>query len=50
MSQPNDIPNPFDPLGFWRTTQNASLDAWSKTMVELVNTEEIGRASCRERV
>ena len=47
MSQPNDIPNPFDPLGFWRTTQNASLDAWSKTMVELVNTEAYAEATGR---
>jgi hypothetical protein len=47
MSQPNDIPNPFDPLGFWRTTQNASLEAWSKTMVELVNTEAYAEASGR---
>lgn len=47
MSQPNDIPNPFDPLGFWRTTQNASLEAWSKTMVELVNTEAYAEATGR---
>ena len=45
MSQPNDIPNPFDPLGFWRTTQNASLEAWSKAMVELVNTEAYAEAT-----
>lgn len=47
MSQPNDIPNPFDPLGFWRTTQNASLDAWSKAMIELVNTEAYAEATGR---
>ena len=47
MSQPNDIPNPFDPLGFWRTTQNASLEAWSKTMIELVNTEAYAEATGR---
>ena len=47
MSQPNDIPNPFDPLGFWRTTQNASLEAWSKAMVELVNTEAYAEATGR---
>lgn len=47
MSQPNDIPNPFDPLGFWRTTQNASLEAWSKAMIELVNTEAYAEATGR---
>lgn len=47
MSQPNDIPNPFDPLSFWRTTQNASLEAWSKAMIELVNTEAYAEATGR---
>ena len=47
MGQSNDIPNPFDPLGFWRTTQNASLEAWSKAMVELVNTEAYAEATGR---
>lgn len=47
MSQPNDIPNPFDPLSFWRTTQNASLDAWSKAMIELVNTDAYADATGR---
>ena len=47
MSSSNDIPNPFDPLGFWRTTQNASLDAWSKAMVELVNTDAYAEATGR---
>lgn len=45
MSQPGNIPNPFDPLGFWRTTQNASLDAWSKAMIELVNTDAYAEAT-----
>lgn len=47
MSQPNDTPNPFDPLSFWRTTQNASLDAWSKAMIELVNTDAYADATGR---
>ena len=47
MSQPNDIPNPFDPLGFWRTTQNASLDSWSKAMIELANTDAYAEATGR---
>ncbi len=47
MNQPNDIPNPFDPFSFWRTTQNASLEAWSKAMIELVNTEAYAEATGR---
>ena len=47
MSQPNDIPNPFDPFSFWRTTQSASLEAWSKAMIELVNTEAYAEATGR---
>lgn len=47
MGQSNDISNPFDPLGFWRTTQNASLEAWSKAMIELVNTEAYAEATGR---
>src|SRR6185437_5214009 len=47
MSQPNDIPNPFDPFSFWRTTQNASLESWSKAMIELVNTEVYAEATGR---
>jgi hypothetical protein len=47
MSQTNDVPNPFDPLGFWRTTQNASLEAWSKAMIELVNTDAYAEATGR---
>jgi hypothetical protein len=47
VSQPNDIPNPFDPFSFWRTTQNTSLEAWSKAMIELVNTEAYAEATGR---
>lgn len=45
MSQPNEVPNPFDPFSFWRTTQNASLEAWSKAMIDLVNTEAYAEAT-----
>jgi hypothetical protein len=47
MSQPNDIPNPFDPLSFWRTTQSASLEAWSKAMIDLVSTDAYADATGR---
>lgn len=47
MSQPPDPGNPFDPFGFWKNTQGASLDAWSKAMIELVNTDAYAEATGR---
>ncbi|HEY8323778.1 MAG TPA: hypothetical protein VIG77_04750, partial [Ktedonobacterales bacterium] len=50
MSQPPDkgnAVNPFDPLGFWRTTQDSALDTWSKSLVELVNSEPYAEATAR---
>ena len=50
VSQPTDkgnAVNPFDPLGFWRTTQDSALDTWSKAMVELVNSEPYSEATAR---
>jgi hypothetical protein len=50
VSQPPDkgnAVNPFDPLGFWRTTQDSALDTWSKSLVELVNSEPYAEATAR---
>lgn len=47
MSQPSDKVNPFDPLSFWRTSQDATLEAWSKTMIDLVNSEAYSEATAR---
>lgn len=50
VSQPSDkgnAVNPFDPLGFWRTTQDSALDSWSKSMVELVNSQPYAEATAR---
>lgn len=50
VSQPPDkgnAVNPFDPLGFWRATQDSTLDTWSKSMVELVNSEPYAEATAR---
>lgn len=47
MSQPPDASNPFDPFGLWKTTQGATLDAWSKAMIELVNTDAYAEATSR---
>src|SRR3954466_1708612 len=45
MSQPNDTFNPFDPTGMMKAMRDSSLDAWSKMMIELVNTEAYARAT-----
>lgn len=47
MSQPSDKGAPFDPLGFWRSAQDATLDTWSKTMIELVNSQPYAEATAR---
>lgn len=47
MSQPPDAANPFDPFGLWKNTQGATLDAWSKAMIELVNTDAYAEATGR---
>lgn len=47
MSQPPDASNPFDPFGVWKNTQNATLDAWSKAMIELVSTDAYAEATGR---
>ena len=47
MSQPSDKVNPFDPMSFWRTSQDATLEAWSKAMIDLVNSEAYSEATAR---
>jgi hypothetical protein len=45
MSQQNDTFNPFDPTGMFKTMRDANLDAWSKMMIQLVNTEAYAQAT-----
>ncbi len=47
MSQQPDALNPFDPFGAWRTTRDAYLETWSKTMIDLVNSEAYAEATGR---
>jgi hypothetical protein len=37
----------FDPLAVWRSTRDAYLDTWSKTMIDLVNSEAYASATAR---
>lgn len=35
----------FDPTGMWRGMRDANLDAWSKMMIQLVNSEAYAQAT-----
>ena len=45
MSEKNDTFNPFDPTGMLKTMRDTNMDAWSKMMVQLVNTDAYGQAT-----
>jgi hypothetical protein len=45
MSEKNETFNPFDPTGMLKSMRDANLDAWSKMMIELVNTDAYSRAT-----
>ncbi|MBK9712710.1 MAG: hypothetical protein IPO81_15570 [Kouleothrix sp.] len=45
MSQKNDNNNPFDPTGMIKGVRDASLDAWSKMMVQIVHTDAYAQAT-----
>jgi hypothetical protein len=45
MSQQNDSFNPFDPTGMFKTMRDANMDAWSKMMIQLVNTEAYAKGT-----
>ena len=40
MTQANSDFNPFDPTGMLKEMRDVNMDAWSKTMIDLVNTDE----------
>ena len=42
---PSASDKPFDPLEAWRSMRDATLDAWSKAMIEAVNTEAYASAT-----
>jgi hypothetical protein len=45
MSQKNDSGNPFDPTGMLKSMRDASMETWSKMMIQLVNTDAYAQAS-----
>ncbi|HZY90946.1 MAG TPA: hypothetical protein VFE78_39345 [Gemmataceae bacterium] len=45
MSQTSETLNPFDPTGMFKGMRDANLDAWSKMMIQLVNSEAYAQAT-----
>jgi hypothetical protein len=46
MSQaPTDGMNLLDPWGFWKTARDTNLEAWSKFMIDIVNSDEYAQAT-----
>src|SRR4051812_48141405 len=45
MSQQTSTFNPFDPTGMIKAMRDSNMDAWSKVMIQLVNTEAFAQAT-----
>ena len=47
MSENNDTLNIFDPTGMFKTLRDSNMDAWSKTMIQLVNSDAYSQATAK---
>lgn len=45
MSKQPETPEPFDPFEPWRVTRDATLETWSKFMIDFVNSEAYSQAT-----
>jgi hypothetical protein len=45
MSQDHESINPFDPTGMLKSMRDSSMDAWSKMMIQFVNTDAYAQAT-----
>lgn len=45
MTQQEENQSPFDPAGMFKDFRDAGMDAWAKTMVQLVNTDAYAEAT-----
>jgi hypothetical protein len=45
MSQQNHAFDPFDPGGMLKAMRDSSMDAWSKAMIQMVNTDAYAQAT-----
>jgi hypothetical protein len=44
VSQNNEAFNPFDPTGLFKTVRDSGMEAWSKMMIQLVNSDAYAQA------
>src|ERR1700681_3653808 len=47
MKQSSDAPNPLDPFGTMRAMRDTTLEAWSKMMIDMVNSDAYAQASAK---
>ena len=45
MIQANETLNPFDPTGLFKGLRDSNLDAWSKMMIQFVNSDAYAQAT-----
>src|SRR5689334_18156274 len=45
MPKTDQTTNPFDPTGQWQTLRDQGMDAWSKTMLDFVHSDNYAKAS-----
>jgi hypothetical protein len=47
MSETDNAFNPFDPTGLLKEMRSAGMDAWSKMMIQMVNSEAYAQATAQ---
>src|SRR4030088_1676971 len=47
MKQQSDTPNPLDPFGTLRSMRDASLDTWSRMLIDVVNSDAYAQATAK---
>jgi hypothetical protein len=47
MKQSSDTPNPLDPFGTMRAMRDSTLEAWSKMMIDVVNSDVYAQATAQ---
>ena len=45
MSEQNESFNPFDPTGMFKNMRDTNMDAWSKMLIQFVNTDAYAQAT-----
>lgn len=47
MKQSSDTPNPLDPFGTMRAMRDSTLEAWSKMMIDMVNSDAYAQSTAK---